>query len=58
MAKISSRTGRRSRKAAAKGKRGKKTFDMVVEVDSGSTAIAPLYACTLKVTKITRKSGR
>lgn len=56
MAKKSSRRGRKSRKATPKGR--KKKFDMLVEVNTGLGAATPLYACTLKVTKITPKSGR
>jgi hypothetical protein len=57
VAKKSSRRRRRSRKGAPKGK-PKKKFDMLVEVNTGPGQMAPLYACMLKVTKITPKSGR
>jgi hypothetical protein len=55
MAKGSSR-GKRARTKSGKGAVSKKMFVMDVEVSTPTTsATAPLYACALKVKRITSK---
>jgi hypothetical protein len=55
MAKVSPR-GRRARKKSGKGAVSKRIFVMEVEVSTPTTtATAPLYACAMKVKRITSK---
>jgi hypothetical protein len=58
VAKKSSRGKGTRTKSGGKGAVNRKTFLMEVEVSTKTTAIAPLYACAMKVKRVTSKPGK